>query len=286
MDQAAVFRNETPVAQECVLSWCVKTMKSSYYWANYKEEVTSTFVNATPGPYPFIISSRGSQNTFVVNYFENVTIQPPFAEEGAPTYGVSSETALGFVRAFSTIFPSLTTTGMGFPTRSLLRLPQYEEQRVRDLEFNPWLPPNNVTLHMERLAIAWTNSIRSSTSRSMISGMAFNRENYVAVRWIWLTLPLSLLFLTFVFLAATVMKASWESERVGIWKTSAIATLLYGLPDDMQKKITMSASTGTPRAKAKDLQVKMLSKGWRVSGSLFSPTTPRPKISKPPPGWI
>jgi hypothetical protein len=54
----------------------------------------------------------------------------------------------------------------------------------------------------------------------------------------------------------------------------------------MQRKIALSAATGTPRAKAKDLRVKMLSRGWRISGSIFSPTTPRLVKNDPPPGWI
>jgi hypothetical protein len=67
--------------------------------------------------------------------------------------------------------------------------------------------------------------------------------------------------------------------------------LLYGLPDDMQKKITAPApddASRTPRTKAKKLKVRMQSKnGWRMSGNLLSPfTTPKVKQGQPPPGWI
>lgn len=286
LDEASVFRNETPVAQECALSWCVKTIKSSYYWANYEQEVVSTFLNTTAGPYPIFTSQEPSRNVTTLEYSENVNLRPPSTEGGLPEYGVSNVTALSLALVFSNIFPSLTTTGKAYSRGPLMRLPNFKEQTIRQLEFNPWLPPNNVTSHMERLATSWTNALRSSASRQMIPGRAFSKERYVSVRWIWLTLPLSLLLLTFIFLVATIIKASLESKQIGIWKTSAIATLLYGLPDDMQKKITLSASTGTPRAKAKDLRVKMLSKGWRASGSFFSPSTPRPKVSNAPPGWI
>jgi hypothetical protein len=121
----------------------------------------------------------------------------------------------------------------------------------------------------------------------MIFGAAYSAENYVSVRWEWLTLPLGLLCISFIFLAATVTKSAVERDRVGVWKTSAYATLLYGLPDEMQQKITRSASTGTPRAKAKELKVKLQpNHGWRVSGNLFSPFVPKPKPNLPPPGWI
>ena len=42
-----VYRNETPVAQECHLSWFVETMQSSYAWGGYVEEVISTALNTT-----------------------------------------------------------------------------------------------------------------------------------------------------------------------------------------------------------------------------------------------
>jgi len=48
-----VYWNETPVAQACHLSWCVKTMQSSYTWGGYVEEVISTTLNTTGGPFPW-----------------------------------------------------------------------------------------------------------------------------------------------------------------------------------------------------------------------------------------
>lgn len=282
----AVFRNDTPFIQECVLSWCIKTVKSSYYWANYEEEVLDTFMNTTGGPYVYGTSPGPLPTDPVFEYVENVTVRSPSAANDSLAYGLSNDTALAVSLVFENIFPSFTTLEQNSEQQPTLRLPLLGEHVLRFPDLNPWLPPNNVTLHMERLATAWTNAIRSSSSKNMTPGMAFTRETYVSVRWFWLTLPLSLLLFSLVFLAATIIKASRESERVGIWKTSAIATLLYGLPDYMQKKITLSAATGTPRAKAKDLRVKMLSKGWRISGSLFSPTTPKLRKNNPPPGWI
>jgi hypothetical protein len=288
-DATSVYQNQTPVAQECVLSWCVKTIRSSWYWASYEEEEIARFLNTSAGPDPFLITpvkTSGGLNANLTSYTENVTINMPLSRGETLQYGLSNQTAFSVIALFDDIFPSWTTTKNASATPLLRYVISLSATIMRPVEFNPWLPPNNVTSHMERLATALTNSVRSSTSKKMIPGMAFERENYVAVRWLWLTLPLSLLVLTFIFLVATVMKASRESERVGVWKTSAIATLLYGLPDDMQKKITSSTSTGTPRTKAKELRVRMLSKGWRASGNVFSPLTPKVRQNRPPPGWI
>ena len=128
-----------------------------------------------------------------------------------------------------------------------------------------------------------TNAMRSSPDKRMTTGKAYSQENFVDVRWQWLTLPLGLLIIALIFLSATIAKSAAERDRVGVWKTSAYATLLYGLPDEMQKKITRSGSVGTPRAKAKELKVRLQPNlGWRISGNLF---TPKPR-NQPPPGWI
>jgi hypothetical protein len=132
-----------------------------------------------------------------------------------------------------------------------------------------------------------TNVVRSAVSKDMLAGKAFSKENYVSVRWVWLTLPLGLLGMSFVFLTATIFKSNLEKDQVGVMKNSAILTLLYGVSDDIRSKLTRSSSTGTPRAKAKELKVKLNpNMGWRVSGNLFSPLVSRPLPKQPPPGWI
>ena len=107
----------------------------------------------------------------------------------------------------------------------------------------------------DQFATAMTNVIRSTSSIELVKGEARSEEVYVEVRYVWLVLPLSLLFLTCFFLATTILKTSKEKGQV--LKTSAIATLLYGLPDNMQDKLTRTTSSkvGTPRARAKVLVI-------------------------------
>jgi hypothetical protein len=287
-----VYRNEVPIVHECILSWCIQTIKSTYDWGKYSENITSTHLNIpqVPGPWPWETFEVES-GTFLL-YTQNVTVQPERPEGSNTTifnraYELSNITVANTMNMFDDIFPSYYTAKEP-GAQPVLRHKNYPDgPKVRTLDFNPWQASNNVTRHMERLASAMTNVIRSSTSKVMISGNAYNKETFVSVRWEWLTLPLGLLCISFIFLAATVAKSAVERDRVGVWKTSAYATLLYGLPDDMQKKITRSSSTGTPRSKAKELKVKLQpNQGWRVSGNIFSPFTPRPKLNQPPPGWI
>ncbi|KAH7396717.1 hypothetical protein DE146DRAFT_614403 [Phaeosphaeria sp. MPI-PUGE-AT-0046c] len=287
-----VYRNETPIVHECVLSWCVQTIKSSYDWGRYSENITSTQLNVNTDPYswPWITEEVGG-SPFLI-YGQNITIhsQPSQAGDGVvrdAAYHVDNITAANTMIPFDDFFPSFYTAADA-TSEPLLRFRNYlpigpYTQEVHD---NQWQAPNNITRHMERLALALTNSIRSSTVRHMMQGEAYSMENYVHVRWEWLTLPLGLLCVSFIFLAATVAKSAVEIDRVGVYKTSAYATLLYGLPDAMQEKITRSGSTRTPRAKAKELKVKLQpNQGWRVSGNLFSPFPTKSK-NQPPPGWI
>jgi hypothetical protein len=282
----SVYQNRPPVAQECVLSWCVKTIKSSYDWGKYEEEVVETYLNTTSGPFPwegFPYKDETGNGTDIF-YMQDIHIDNGTTPDGREIsgYGTSNRTANTIIQGFIDIFPSFTTT----TDESAVPIMRYKTWKTgpswtRQLDYNPWLAPN-VSIHMDRLATAMTNVVRSAKSNEMLAGQAFSRETYVSVRWEWLTLPIGLLLLSFVFLAATIFKSSIEHEQLGVLKNSAILTLLYGVPDQMRNKLTRSSSRGTPRAKAKELKVKLNpNMGWRISGNLFSPTTPQP-----PPGWI
>lgn len=291
----SVYHNQTPTAHECVVSWCVKTIKSSYYLATYQEEVTQTFFNTTDGPYPWEeVSFRQTAGLNSTDQFYlpngNISIQAPRDGRNISWYGVSNDTAFATIFSFDDIFPSFITAANATMQPFLRYKVAQKGPLLRNVDLNPWVLPNNVTHHMERFATALTNAIRSSNSHEMFMGLAYDRENFVSVRWEWLTLPLGLLILSLIFLVATIVKTSKERDQVGVWKTSALATLLYGLPDHYQERITNRASLGTPRAKAKKLKVKLLpTKGWRVSGNLFSPVTPNPNIKnnepQPMKGW-
>ncbi|RAR16510.1 hypothetical protein DDE83_000075 [Stemphylium lycopersici] len=83
-----VYADKVPVLHECVVSWCVKTIESSYFQGTYQEEVTQVFLNDTKGPFPFKISEvPGEEDLVYVDYFENVTISAPPAAQKFSEYG-------------------------------------------------------------------------------------------------------------------------------------------------------------------------------------------------------
>ncbi|KAH7113747.1 hypothetical protein B0J11DRAFT_139418 [Dendryphion nanum] len=294
----SVYRNATPIALECVISWCVKTFTSSYFEGQYQETVKTEFVNKTAGPFPWVskkVTLAGNNTATSLSYLENITVNPfgPTRDRSVygsneTDYGASAEAAVGTILILDDMFPGfITVANASAPPIIRHQLNLKGSPRTQSMEKNPWTASNNITGHVERWATAWTNSIRSSSDGQGVPGEAFVEERYVSIRWEWLSLPLGLLLFSFIFLVATVMRSSNELENVGVWKTSAIATLLYGLPDAMQKKITTSTSGGTPRAQAKELKVKLLPKmGWRISGHVFSPLTPKVKPTPARPGFF
>lgn len=287
---ADVFADKMPTLHECVVSWCIKTIRSSYYLGTYEEEVTNVFLNDTKGNYPWSTWSDPEIQATFTDYLENVTIAAPPTVPDIPEYGwgVNNDTMLNVVLIFDRIFPSFTTSTnysetpvlrwrIGSPTDVYTKIPV----------FNPWLVPNNITRHMERMTNAITNVIRSSPNNDTVYGKAFDNEVYVEVTWGWLSLPLCLLFVSCIFLVSTVIKSATEKGHVSIRKNSAIATLLYGLPDHYQTRLAKSDSKGTPRTQAKDLKVRLsATRGWRSSGNVFTPLTPKAPTNLPPPGWI
>jgi hypothetical protein len=285
-----VYADKMPKLQECVLSWCVKTIQSSYYLGTYEEEVTNVFVNHTKGSYPYSTYDIPEEQITMTDYLENVTISAPPVDKNSTSYGwgLNNDTMLNTVVIFDRVFPSFTTlTNDSEIPVFRWRTGSYDTVRTKFLDYNPWMLPNNITRHMERMAISITNAIRSSDSGDLVYGQAFDNEVYVKVTWGWLSLPLCLLFVSCVFLVSTVAKSATEKGSVSIRKNSAIATLLYGLPDHYQKRLAKSNSKGTPRTNAKNLRVRLsATRGWRSSGNVFTPLTPKAPPNLPPPGWI
>ncbi|KAG9187404.1 hypothetical protein G6011_05275 [Alternaria panax] len=292
----SVFRHEAPVVHECVLSWCVQRMRSSYEWGIYSETILSTHLNIAtePTPWPWIVTQLESSTDFV--YAPNITFEvpapnPPGSTTTAAniTYSIWNETAFRVNAIWDDFFPAFYTTNDS-AQQPVLRFRNYDNgPSTRFLDFNPWLAPNNVTHHMERLASAMTNVMRSNADSSeMIPGKAYNMEKFVHINWPWLIFPLLLLVLSLVFLVSTIVKTSRDTET-GIWKTSAMPALIYSLPKETQSKLNPASTWNDSDKSRRKVRIKLLPKtGWRVSGASHlstSPQMPRPAVQAPR-GWI
>ncbi|RAR16508.1 hypothetical protein DDE83_000073 [Stemphylium lycopersici] len=295
----SVYQNKTPAVHECFLSWCVKTIKSSYDLGVYHEEVLSSHYNATMGPSPwdsYVIPEDQGGGWFVI-YKENVTIKSPESGPEATTYtnqsmeyGADNVTAANFMTIFDDFFPASYSVDnlTAIPRLRYKNLNLMEGPSQRFLPYSPWMLPNNLTRHVERLATAMTDRVRSTESNQMLLGEASYTEKYVLVQWAYLIFPLLLLTLTLVFLVSTIVKTSKDTST-GIWKTSAMPTLMYSLPKETRSKVDPTSTWNNAHESGKKLRIKLLpNKGWRVSGASHlstSPQQPRPAVQAPR-GWI
>jgi hypothetical protein len=263
-----------------MLSWCVETLRSFYDSGDYEEQVVETFMNTTSAEWPWWTQDYPEQQMTLTEFRTNISIFPPSAKSGAIPFGISNETFLDLVIIFDEIFPSLITVADGTaPPFVKIRTAAVDNVYSRLVHFSPWLAPNNVAFHMQRMARTMTNVIRSDTnSNELVVGIAQALETYVAVHWAWLTFPLVMLCLSIIFLVATMLKTSSSShDDVGIWKTSAMPTLMYGLPQDMQKDIISTTSSGgSSHERPRKVRIRLLPKqGWRVSGQVqLAPAAP------------
>lgn len=292
----SVYSKVEPIVHECVISWCVKSIQSSYAWGSYHEEVTAVARNTTPGPWPwdsFEVPEDEGGGRFVT-YLEDINTEPPVSRSDRDSYsatqqhfGADTGTVEKAMAIFDDFFPSYYTVDNA-SAQPVLRYKNYDGgPKIRTLEFNAWLAPNNITSHISRMATAVTNAMRSNLeSMTMVPGLAYNSKQFVLVRWEWLTFPLALLVLSLGFLVATIIRTSRDvDEEMGFWKTSAMPTLIYSLPKDVQQILKAPQSS---QSKLKEVKIRLQpSQGWRVSGHTPAPPMRRPETNhQPPPGWI
>lgn len=288
----SVYKQTPPVAQECILAWCVKTLKSSYSSGGYQETVVATFLNSTgranPTPWSSTeIDFNGDKANWVI-FGGNYSIHPSSEETPVIEYGVSNETFSRTQALFEDVFPSTITVAnrTAQPWWKIKAL-RWEANYLRAFTYCAWLAPNNVTAYMEEFATAMTNNVRSHKSSEYFSGRAYTQTTFIAVHWEWLIFPLALLFLSLAFLIATMLKTSkGMSEGLEVWKTSAMPTLVYSLPRDVQRDLKESSEGENGGTKKVKIRLSP-GQGWKVSGhNLLSPSKSRRLNHQPPPGWI
>ncbi|KAJ5062649.1 hypothetical protein J3E74DRAFT_472889 [Bipolaris maydis] len=280
----SVYEKKRPVAQECMMTWCVKTLRSSYQDGDYREEVQGVFINTTKAEFPWLAKNDFASRSTYQEFQANIVIQPPSVTGNKTTFGVSNETFFDLAIILDEIFPSMITVAEPTAPKFIKIMTSRQDNAFwRSVTFSPWLAPNNVAAHLERMAQAITNVIRSDTdSNDLIPGISLARETYVVVQWGWLAFPLAMLILSIVFLVSTIRKTSSGGyEDLGTWKTSAMPALMYSLPKDIQEGVVSTTRSRVMRGKrASKVRIRLLPKqGWRVSGEVIA----RPQ---PPPGFF
>jgi hypothetical protein len=267
---SAVYRNETPVAHECVLTWCTQTLNTSYYWGTLTENISNPFMNNTEAPFPWTVVQEPDFTDFI--YTANITLDPPQQHSTEPsngneavnlTFGLTNLTMTSIIFMADEIVPAMITAENSTADAQFKYvLFDPDGARTRPLRVNPWLPPNNITAHVEQIAQAMTTVVRNSPaadgSQDMMKGTSWELQKNVQTRWPWVILPVVLVCLTLIFLIYTVVVSTQERSKIGIWKTNATAVLIASLGEEVHRSFGSNCSTAQARMKARELKVKLV----------------------------
>ncbi|PSN64329.1 hypothetical protein BS50DRAFT_498919 [Corynespora cassiicola Philippines] len=223
-------RNSPASLYECMFHWCAKTFNATYENGQLHETLVSTESKQVMLPGynesmkgPFAIASNGK--TFTIP--QNVTAMVE-----------------GVIQAY-------------VPTR-------LDNDDVDSTGKFPGIwdfirtPPYDINVPLAKIAEAATNNMRLRTNDTeMVNGTAWTNENFVQIRWPWVTLPATLLLSTLVFVCATILETRRQNAEV--YKSSALATLLHGITEDVRERYHPAASLSEVEAMSQKLDVKLSS---------------------------
>ena len=233
--KAAVLRNDTPVAMECVFHWCAKSYRASYFEGALNETIVDTFANQ---------SAKEISSSEILAGIPPIVITPPF---GSTTFSVSNGTTEGLKHTLSLSLShrSTKTDDNLNTTDSFLGI--YNVTMVPPYDFNAYL---------DSIATSMTNHLRTTIrGTEPVIGPAWGTQTFVRIRWVWISLPVFLLLATLAFVVGTIVKSS--RQQVGIWKTSALAMLLHGLAGGARHKLDPEASASEVEAAARKIHVTL-----------------------------
>jgi hypothetical protein len=252
--------NVTPVMTECEVHWVVNKIAASVTNGLLVEEVLETlkFESDLDSPWDPVDGSE-----FVANF--SMTLQDPHAVTGSfSTFGLDNTTAFKAFIVWAGIAPSTLNLAPNIINEALLKFSWYLSvpRMLITGQNSPWEPPNNITQHMKDVIRVQNNMIRQNSNsqrgqagQNVAIGKAWKNLQVVRVQWAWLTMPLSLLIISGIFLVATVVRSS--KDKVGIYKTSALVSLFSNLED--QKEVEISeARRGYINSKAKNMRSSRL----------------------------
>lgn len=89
-----------------------------------------------------------------------------------------------------------------------------------------------------------------------VVGTNFVMEPHFAVSWKWMSLPVAVLLLTWIFLLSIMRKT--KQYGVGIWKTSTYPLLFHGLCDQAKLEASNCETVNAMQKKAKSIAVQLV----------------------------
>jgi len=206
-------------AQECMLNWCVNRYKSRVTQGILHEEVLRT------AKYGRNINADLLENDTYVFQINNTDTDPRTKGEDIMTVKKGGSQSISYFLA-DTLSVELQTRD--FNPRGTL---DYFQPSNYSTSYCPRLPLDMAPT-FEALAISMSSALRSTTynghpdSVQVVMGQAFKDVPVMRVRWVWITLPVTLQVTTLVLLFYVVMKT--PRQKIRVWKTSLLANIFFG----------------------------------------------------------
>lgn len=253
---SAAYRNQTPIAHECTLQWCVKTIQASYSGGHYIEDVLATYEENTITTNP-IISFVNSHGVLCVDMLANISITVD-----GQNFFMDNVTAWQTMWDFSNFSPTYlaadnisSTPGARYFDDPKDHALNYGPRTITMPSF-PWLPPADIPTFVDGLATSLTDTMRTYPNSTVLVPGSGAMETFIQARWAWFILPLIIVCLAFMFLVLTIHQSSTAGD-VKIWKNSALAVLLNRVTEDTEKTMGPPGELSGMWERAKRVDVRL-----------------------------
>ena len=222
--------NATWAVQECALYVCINTYNVTMRSGQLSSTIVSSWTNSSGA----MVLGRTAPGT-------NGIISSPFpwqppAESLAPnttnrTFSMPGQTYF-FLGAYLDAF--FNGSRINHETPRWVGSDGSSHDVIEALSKQPF------DVAVANVAASLTDYIRSvSPATEKAVGTAFGTEAYVRVAWAWLSLPVTLVLLSFLFLVAAIVQTA--GRKAPVWKSSSLAVMFQGLrelPEGSQGKVS------------------------------------------------
>lgn len=238
---------KTPLAVECSLYWCVNTYNSSVTSSTTNEAFVASSVNASKPEFSWSNSIGGAEYgsyLYKMRGWDPNSTPPssdtiPLTDDIAPQnlsdtsirdtitspFYVSKESSEEMTAWMQSVFNQSNEVAInGFSNKRVGLTPG-----VLPLTTDMF---SSIASSLTAVIRAYPNNAYPITNNGVatIYGSAWTNDTYVYIKWEWLILPISLVALTILFLAITIVQT--KRNDMAIWKTSTLALLFHGLRAD------------------------------------------------------
>lgn len=208
-----------PVAFECALQFCIKSMNASFVNGLLQEEVVSTWVDQTLNISQSQVIVIGPEDSGRADLIFRPPSNPPrtFVVTQDALGGTGSWLASQLIGNVTMITDRSLDSGLQGYSSDLMQA-FYQAMNSSATGFQDT---------MDNLANSFSLALRNLPYQPAgIRGTAFSTTSHFTVTWPWLILPLVVLLASLVFLVAVMV----ETKRKGLvpWSNNILATMFHG----------------------------------------------------------